>query len=170
MADARTQVVHNDSFTFAENAPDDLAGKTFTKKEAASLLKERGLALSGKSAKKKTTTNRRVITEQEIMDKWAQKEANADKVETPAVAQETPVEVPKPLVAPSPVSDKKSLSLIRRANVSQIQGVDSDILSQDTIAETWPGLKKQARELGISVPRTMKRPELEQLVRDQIVT
>lgn len=170
MADARTQVVHRDEFTFAENAPDELAGKTFTKKKAAALLKERGLALSGKDGKRKSMSSRRVITEQEISQRWEEKREAAsavNQVQKPAPTAVEPVQAP---AKASPVGDKKSLSLLQRANVSQSEGLDSDTLSQDTIADTWPKLKKQARDLGISMPRTIKRPELEQLVRERIAT
>ena len=170
MADARTQVVHRDEFTFAENAPDELAGKTFTKKKAAALLKERGLALSGKEGKRKSMTNRRVITEKEIVQRWEKKKEAAPAVNQVPAPVPTAIEaVEAPVIAPA-VSDKKSLSLLQRANVSKSEGLDSDTLSQDTIADTWPGLKKQAKDLGISMPRTIKRPELEQLVRERIAT
>lgn len=171
MADARSQVVHLDGFTFAENAPDDLAGKTFSRKEAAEKLKERGLSLSGKDGKRKSASGTRSFTEQEIVKRWSEKKAAELEVKKP---QELPV---KPEVEPKmvlkvkdPSSDKKSLSLLKRANLSRKDGVDSDTLSQDTIAGTWPALKKQAKCLGISVPRTMKRPELERLVQEIIAT
>lgn len=169
MADARSQVVHMDQFTFAENAPDDLAGKTFTRREAAAKLKERGLALSGKDGKKKSLSGTRSFTEQEIAKRWAEKNESAKKApkaqETAAVAEAAPKRAPQ---KKEPSSDKKSLSLLKRANLAQNDGVDSDTLSQDTIAGTWPALKKQAKCLGIPIPRTMKRPELERLVRESI--
>tara|TARA_R100000963_G_scaffold33931_1_gene26684 strand:+ start:159 stop:713 length:555 start_codon:yes stop_codon:yes gene_type:complete len=47
--------------------------------------------------------------------------------------------------------------------------VDTDAIEVDTIVSTtWPGLKKQAKELGIKVPSTTKRPELERLVRESL--
>lgn len=169
MADARSQVVHKDEFTFAENAPDGLSGRTFTKKEAAALLKERGLALSGKEGKKKSSSGTRTSTEQEIVKRWAEKkEANKKAPKAQETSVVTEAAPKKTTQKKEPSSDKKSLSLLKRANLAQNDGVDSDILSQDTIAGTWPALKKQAKCLGISIPRTMKRPELERLVRESI--
>ena len=47
--------------------------------------------------------------------------------------------------------------------------VDTKASEVDTIVSTtWPGLKKQAKELGIKVPSTTKRPELERLVRESL--
>ena len=49
MADVRTQVIHNDEYTFGENAPEEeLVNKTVTKSEAKAILKKHGLVESGK--------------------------------------------------------------------------------------------------------------------------
>ena len=49
--------------------------------------------------------------------------------------------------------------------------VDTSTTEADTIvSKTWPGLKKQAKDLGIKVPTTTKRPELERLVRESLAT
>jgi hypothetical protein len=54
---------------------------------------------------------------------------------------------------------------------SEDNQVDTNATEVDTIvSKTWPALKKQAKELGIKVPITTKRPELERLVRESLTT
>jgi len=54
---------------------------------------------------------------------------------------------------------------------SEDKQVDTTTAEVDTIvSKTWPALKKQAKELGIKVPITTKRPELERLVRESLTT
>lgn len=171
MADARTQSAHHDEYTFAENAPDEMANKTFSKKEAARLMKKHGLIEAGKEAKRTGNSGTRVYTEREIVEKWKEdRVAKSAPEKKLATLPENSIAAPVQAKETSPESDKKSLSLLKRANMSGNVGVDSDNMSLDTMAETWPALKKQAKTLGIPVPRSMKRPELEQLVRERITT
>lgn len=144
IADVRTQSTHMDEYTFGANAPEDhLVGQTVTKKEAQSILKRHGLVNAGKSAKMKSKAGRRTITEQEILSRWG----NADS--------------------------KKELSDSKKPDTSTTLAtnnqVDKEDATQDTIvAKSWPALKAQAKRLGIKAPVGIKRPELEQLVRDEI--
>ncbi len=51
------------------------------------------------------------------------------------------------------------------------KSVDTDEAAVDTIvSKSWPDLKRQAKELGIKVPSTTKRHELEQLVREKLAS
>jgi len=138
MADARSQVVHRDEYTFSENAPEEhLVNKTVSKAEAKAILKKHGLVEAGNLPKRKSTSHTRTYTEAEIVARWAaERGASEDKpTENNQVA------------------------------------VDTDVVEADTIvAETWPALKSQAKSLGIKVPSTTKRPELERLVREQLNT
>ncbi len=167
MADARTQSTHGDEYTFRENAPEDhLVGKTVTKKEAKAILKKHNLVEAGREAKRDSANGRRRYTEKEIKDRWSAMRSN----DTPApVVPSVPPERP-PASVPRTVSDKKSLNLLRVDKMSNKEEVDSDNVSKASIATTWPALKKQARDLGIKVPRSMKRPELERLVRTTLVS
>jgi len=54
---------------------------------------------------------------------------------------------------------------------SEDKQVDTTPAEVDTIvSKTWPALKKQAKDLGLKVPITTKRPELERLVRESLTT
>lgn len=135
MADVRTQVIHNDEYTFGENAPEEgLVNKTVSKSEAKAILKKHGLVEAGKSAKRKSTAHVRSYTQKDIEARWAEKAKAADN---------------------STENDKVA--------------VDTKAGARDTIvADTWLGLKSQAKSLGIKYPPTTKRPELERLVREQL--
>ena len=99
MADARSQVVHQDGYTFAENAPEDhLVGKTVTKAEAKAILKKHGLVEAGASSKRDSKTNTRVYTQKEIVERWAANrnagvdepiENNEVDIDTNAVEEDT---------------------------------------------------------------------------------
>lgn len=144
VADVKTQSTHRDEYTFGANAPEDhLVGRTVTKGEAADILKRHGLVSAGKSARTQSRTNRRTITEKDILAKWGSADAKDD---APAEEKSSP--------AKAVVEDKQ---------------VDKTEPTQDTIvAKSWPALKAQAKRLGIKAPVGTKRPELEQLVREQI--
>ena len=135
IADVRTQVIHNDEYTFGENAPEEgLVNKTVTKSEAKAILKKHGLVEAGKLPKRESTAHVRRYTQKDIEARWAEKSKASDN---------------------STENDKVA--------------VDTKGGAGDTIvADTWVGLKSQAKSLGIKVPNTTKRPELERLVRDHL--
>tara|TARA_B100001250_G_scaffold74931_1_gene61292 strand:+ start:4838 stop:5263 length:426 start_codon:yes stop_codon:yes gene_type:complete len=139
MADVRTQVIHNDEYTFGENAPEEeLVNKTVTKSEAKAILKKHGLVEAGKAPKRESTTHIRRYTLDDIKGRWAERDKNKSE------AADNSTE-----------NDKVA--------------VDTEGGKKDTIvADTWTGLKAQAKSLGLKVPNTTKRPELEQLVRDHL--
>lgn len=143
IADAKTQAAHLGTYTFGENAPEDrLVGQTVSKQEAKAILKKHGLVDAGKSAKKVSRTNRRTITEKDILDRWGGL-ASAKNGKSPA-------------------KDTGGGSV-------SVDKVDKTEPTQDTIvAKSWPALKAQAKKLGITAPVGTKRPELERLVRDRI--
>tara|TARA_R110002051_G_scaffold33348_1_gene74889 strand:- start:1042 stop:1563 length:522 start_codon:yes stop_codon:yes gene_type:complete len=168
VADVKTQSTHSGEYTFAENAPEEhLVGQTVSKTEARKILKKHGLIESVKAGKLKSAGQGRRYTEREIVGRWdALRASDEQPAEQPEASPSPAPEVPPAAV----VSDKKSLDLLRIDNLSRKEEVDSDNMSKGTIAPTWPGLKKQARGLGIFVPRTMKRPELERLVRTTLAS
>lgn len=137
MADARSQVIQKDEYTFAANAPEEgLVGKTVTKSEAKAILKKHGLVNAGKPAKTKSSSQVRSETEAEIVARWADR-----------------------------------LSSGKKSSENKEVAVDTSALVPDTItSKPWPALKAQAKSLGIKVANTIKRPELERLVRDQLTT
>ena len=168
VADVKTQSSHSGEYTFAENAPEEhLVGQTVSKTEARKILKKHGLVESVREGKRKNSGQSRRYTEREIVERW-----DALRVSDDSPPEQPPEEpAPAPEAPPAAVaSDKKSLDLLKIDNLSRKEEVDSDNMSKGSIAPTWPGLKRQARELGIAVPRTMKRPELEQLVRTTIAS
>jgi len=144
IADAKTQASHGDEFTFHENAPEErLVGKTVSRKEAKAILKKHGLAESGASGKRRSHSGTRTYREQEIVDRWEAARAKPDTAE----------------VATEEVS----------SGVDKL--VDTNVGELDTmVCDSWPGLKSQAKRLGIKVIPTIKRPELERLVRERIST
>jgi len=81
MADARSQVVHRDEYTFSENAPEErLVNKTVTKSEAKAILKKHGLVEAGNLPKGRSTSGTRSYTEAEIVARWAaERESSQDK-------------------------------------------------------------------------------------------
>jgi hypothetical protein len=135
MADVRSQVVHSDEYTFAENAPEEhLVNKTVTKAEAKAILKKHGLVNAGKLPKRESKSHVRSYSQKEIAERWS--------------------------------TEKES-----KSNENNKVDVDTNAVEEDTIiANTWPGLKAQAKSLGIKVPNTIKKPELERLVREQLST
>ena len=137
MADARSQVIQKDEYTFAANAPEEnLVGRTVTRAEAAAVLKKHGLVNAGKSAKGRSSSQVRSETQAEIVARWEEKATSAGKS-----------------------SKNKEVA------------IETSVSVTDTItSKPWPALKAQAKLLGIKVANTIKRPELERLVRDQLTT
>lgn len=117
MADARSQVVHKDEYTFAENAPEDhLVNKTVTKAEAKAILKKHGLVEAGVEAKRRTAPHTRTYTEEEIKARWAAERAlRTDKpTENNYVAVDTDVVETDTIVAktwPALKAQAKSLGI-----------------------------------------------------------
>ena len=117
MADARSQVIHRDEYTFHENAPEDhLVNKTVTKAEAKAILKKHGLVEAGVAPKRKSTSSTRIYTQAEIVERWAAKRAaQADKsTENNHVAVDTDVVEADTIVAktwPALKAQAKSLGI-----------------------------------------------------------
>ena len=64
-----------------------------------------------------------------------------------------------------------ALSSGKKSSENKEVAVDTGTPVPDTItSKPWPALKAQAKSLGIKVANTIKRPELERLVRDQLTT
>lgn len=182
-----------DSFTFYENAPETiLKGQrqlTVTKTEAKRLLKEHGLAESGRAAKQKRKSAK-VIDKGAIADKWA--ERYGEFSHGPAAPQAEPKkaliskngkavnplaagpilveEPPPPRVLPWDRKVEDDGSGARRVNPKDYQPPKVVDIMRDpslTMVAKWGTLKKVAKRLGLKPPTTTKRPEMERLVLDR---
>jgi hypothetical protein len=157
-AQARSQAVHGDDFTFFENAPDEILRgertRTTTKAEAKRLMAESGVRLSGKSGKQKFDANSGVQRETatQIMERW-----RAEGRALPKTHVATDVA--------TPAATKSDVSTSQNVATVSTEPVDSGAVVVPTLATSWPGLKKQAKSLGLNIPSKMRRPEVERLVR-----
>ena len=152
--DAQTQASHDTGYTFYENAPDEILRgepeRRCTKAEAARLMKEHGLVEGGAEGKLCSDDERK----RRMLARF--KKDEEDDVET---------------------SSRIGRMADRIDNLSHLEPVSSDKLSKPvdrltgpgaTLATRWSDLKRQAKALGLSIPPSKKRPEVERLVQEAL--
>ena len=144
-------------YTFGENAPDPLVGRTVDAGTKRKLLKQYGLAEGG-NTKARTDPGVKRYSAKEVLARWQEKMAEAPP---PTVA---PVVAPRPPRAPEKVALDKHPTHAATLPKARVSPHTDDTL----VAENWNELRRQAKRFGIKFSLKDRRPKLERLVRGVI--
>lgn len=162
VGDARTQATHDGTYTFYGNAPDEILQgqreRTVSTSEAKSLMKEHGLADAGKSGKHATPTSmlKDGSSKEATRARWereAEEKEERDRIERARIFRER-VDAVAAKASQSTEDCKKP--------------VDTEAHTPVTLAESWHGLRKQARSLGVKFTPKTRRPKLEELTWEKL--
>jgi hypothetical protein len=134
-------------YTFGENAPDPLVGRTVDEGTKKRLLKQYGLAEAG-NHKARTTPGVQTFTAADVTARWAKRAeeeaARAEKSATEPKPLDIVPDTPATLAPPKVVAEPKGSRVVP--------------------SENWNTLKRQAKRLNLRVRRNYGKPELTQLV------